>query len=97
MRLTKSLILRRPRAHDRDEARLPPGPDREPERPLEERFPPDRRWPPEERRFEDDRPRPFVEERLRELVDERRDPDEERLRLRPDRLELLRPREEERL
>jgi hypothetical protein len=74
-------LLRRPSAHDRDDARLLPALDREPDRPLDERLPLDRRWPPEERRpFEDDRPRPLVEERPFEPDDERlREPADERL------------------
>jgi hypothetical protein len=56
------LIVRRPSGHDRDEARLPPDLEREPERPLDERLPLDRRWPPEERRPFDDLRLPLVDD-----------------------------------
>jgi hypothetical protein len=71
-------------AHDREEARLPPDREREPERPRDERLPLDPCRLPEERRpFEDERPRPLVDERLRldDWPERLREPDDERLRL----------------
>jgi hypothetical protein len=66
-RLTKPLTAPTPSPQERDDARVPPDLDRD--RPL------DRRWPPEERRLddEDDPPRPLVDDRPRELEDRPRE------------------------